>query len=66
MRRDEQATKRERMGFKAKSPGPAKIWGHREQCALGEIQQPLNGPRKDWRELSGVLKSAGFPGKLDV
>jgi len=41
MRRDEQATKRERMGFKAKSPGPAKIWGHREQCALGEIQMKI-------------------------
>ena len=41
MRRDEQAAKRERMGFEAKCPGLAKIWGHREQCALGVIQMKI-------------------------
>lgn len=41
MRRDEQAAKRERMGFKAKSPVPAKIWDHQEQCVSGVIQMKI-------------------------
>ena len=47
MRRDEQAAKRERMGFEAKCPGLAKIWGHREQCALGKLQE-LVMDREAW------------------